>query len=140
MSLFSVFCVEGVTNIGKAAFYGCAYLSEVTLPASMQALGDNAFALCSMMQKLTVNAVVPPTIEDKTFEQVSTDMPVYVPEVSVPAYKADQYWGRMNIIGAETAVENINSDAAAIRKQMIDGKLFIIRDGKTYSVQGQELR
>lgn len=138
--LRSIEIPEGVTSVGKAAFYGCAYLTEVTLPASMQALGDNAFALCALMQKLNVNAVVPPTIEDKTFEQVSLDMPVYVPEVSVPAYKADRYWGRMNIIGAETAVDAINSDAAAIRKQMIDGQLFILRDGKTYTIQGLQVR
>ena len=131
---------EGVTIIGKAAFYGCAYLNEVTLPASVQALGDNAFALCSMMKRLNVNAVVPPTIEDKTFEQVSLDMPVYVPEESVQAYKADQYWGRMNIIGAETAVENISSDATSIRKQMINGQLFILRGDKIYTVQGQVVK
>ena len=88
---------EGVTEIGKLAFYACTYLNEVELPASVQALGDNAFAQCSRMEKMHVKAIVPPAIESKTFDQVSRLMPIYVPDGSVTAYKADTYWGVMNI-------------------------------------------
>ena len=131
---------EGVENIGKAAFYGCAYLQNAVVPASVQAIGDNAFALCSKMQQMEVRAVVPPTIEAKTFEQVSREMPVFVPAISVAAYKADQYWGRMNIVGQETAVENTTHDANVSRKQLVNGQLLILLGGKTYNVQGLEVK
>lgn len=88
---------EGVTTIGKLAFYACTYLDEVELPASVRSLGDNAFAQCSRMKQMHVKAVVPPAIESKTFDQVSRLMPIYVPDASVAAYKADIYWGQMNI-------------------------------------------
>ena len=130
---------EGVTEIGKAAFYGCSYLKDVTLPASVQAIGDNAFALCSKMAKLQVAAVVPPTIAAKTFEDVSREMPVYVPVASVPAYKSDPLWGQMNIIGIETAIEEVGF-APAASKILRDNQVLILRDGKTYTVQGQEVR
>ena len=88
---------EGVTTIGKLAFYACTYLDEVELPASVRSLGDNAFAQCSRMKQMHVKAVVPPAIESKTFDRVSRLMPIYVPDASVAAYKADIYWGQMNI-------------------------------------------
>ena len=130
---------EGVTGIGKAAFFGCTYLKDVTLPASIRAIGDNAFALCSKMEKLQVAAVVPPTIAAKTFEDVSREMPVYVPVASVPAYKSDPLWGQMNIIGIETAIEEVGF-APAASKMLRDNQVLILRDGKTYTVQGQEVR
>lgn len=131
---------EGVTEIGKAAFYGCAYLKEVTLPTSIRAIGDNAFALCSKMAKLQVAAVAPPTIAAKTFEDVSRKMPVYVPEESVEAYKADPYWGELNIIGGLSAVESIESTSATPTKVLRNGQLLIQRDGTTYTIHGQEVR
>lgn len=138
--LASIAIPEGVTTIGKAAFYGCAYMQQLALPASLRQMDDNAFALCSRLQKITVDAIVPPAIAEKTFFEVNPQTPVYVPEASVSAYKADQYWGRMNIVGAETPVVDATADAPAIRKQLINGQLLIIRNGHTYTVQGQQLQ
>ena len=39
-----------------------------------------------------------------------------------------------------TAIENLAAPANEMRKVMIDGKLYILRDGKVYSVQGQLIR
>ncbi len=39
-----------------------------------------------------------------------------------------------------TAIENLVAPANELRKVMIDGKLYILRDGKVYSVQGQLIR
>ena len=39
-----------------------------------------------------------------------------------------------------TAIENLVTPANELRKVMIDGKLYILRDGKVYSVQGQLIR
>ena len=41
---------------------------------------------------------------------------------------------------ASTAIENLVAPANELRKVMIDGKLYILRDGKVYSVQGQLIR
>ena len=130
---------EGVTEIGDGAFYGCAYLADVSVPASARIIGDNAFALCSKMVKLTVNAVEPPAIAAKTFEEVSRTMPVYVPATSISAYMADPLWGQMNIIGSATAAETTGI-APAASKVLRNGEVLILRDGKTYTIQGVEVR
>ncbi len=42
---------------------------------------------------------------------------------------------------ATTAVENISADGdTAVRKVVRDGQVYILRNGKTYTVQGQEIR
>lgn len=139
--LASLALPEGVTTIGKAAFYGCAYLQELSLPASVQQLGDNAFALCSRLKAINVAALTPPSIAEKTFFEVNPQTPVYVPKASIDSYKANPYWGKMNIIGAENDVVSPTIHGQSVcTKLLLGGQLLILRDGKTYTAQGQELR
>ncbi len=133
---------EGVTEVGHAAFYGCTYLKEMTLPSTVQDIADNGFALCAKLQKIHVEATTPPTIQAKTFFDVNRQIPVYVPDNAVEAYKADPYWQEFNIIGksnAPSAVDNISSPDANTHKLLRDGQLLILRDGKTYTITGQKL-
>ena len=131
---------EGVTEVGDAAFYGCTYLEDMVLPSTIQEIGDNGFALCAKLQKIHVEATTPPTIQAKTFFDVNRQIPVYVPDNAVEAYKADPYWQEFNIIGksnAPSAVDNISSPNADTNKLLRDGQLLILRDGKTYTITGQ---
>ena len=42
--------------------------------------------------------------------------------------------------GTEDAISDISIDDSSLRKVIRDGQLFILRGGKTYTVQGQEVR
>ena len=42
--------------------------------------------------------------------------------------------------GTTTGVENINTNLESVRKQIVDGQLVIIRDGKAYNAQGAQLK
>ena len=133
---------EGVIEIGKAAFYGCTYAQAAHLPASVQSIGDNAFALCSKLTRMDVDAVLPPEVENKTFYEVPTEAPVYVPEESADTYKSHAVWGRLNIQGrsnAPTAIDNniVKENATKILR---DGQIFILRGDKTYTLTGQEVK
>ena len=134
---------EGVTEVGDAAFYGCTYLEDMVLPSTIQEIGDNGFALCAKLQKIHVEATTPPTIQAKTFFDVNRQIPVYVPDNAVEAYKADPYWQEFNIIGksnAPSAVDNISSPNADTHKLLHNGQLLILRNGKTYNVMGAEIK
>ena len=37
---------EGVSSIGRYAFYGCSNLTSVTIPNSMTSIGSSAFGRC----------------------------------------------------------------------------------------------
>ena len=134
---------EGVTEVGDAAFYGCTYLEDMVLPSTIQEIGDNGFALCAKLQKIHVKATTPPTIQAKTFFDVNRQIPVYVPDNAVEAYKDDPYWQEFDIQGeskAPSAVDNIPSAVTNTKKIMRNGQLLIIRDGKTYNTMGAEIR
>ena len=134
---------EGVTEIGDGAFYGCVYLEDMVLPASVQEIGDNTFALCAKVQKITVNALTPPTIQAKTFYDVNRRIPVYVPEEAVADYKADDLWKEFNIIGydAPSSIGNTQVQADGTAQKIIrDGQVLIQRGEKVYTLMGQEIR
>ena len=134
---------ESVTEIGDAAFYGCTYLEDMTLPSSMRKIGDNTFALCSKLQKIHVRALVPPTIEAKTFEDVDRATPVFVPKGTLERYQADEYWSEFfNMAEYEAPTGNLNTnadEANGMRKVVRNGQVLIIRGDKTYNMMGQEL-
>ena len=44
-----------VTGIGNRAFYGCADLTEVTIPQSVTSIGERAFTACRNLNSLTIN-------------------------------------------------------------------------------------
>ena len=135
---------EGVTEIGDGAFYGCTYMEELTLPASVQSIGDNCFALCSKLTKIKCAAVVPPAIQAKTFYEVKRQIPVYVPDEAVANYKGDMYWQEFNIQAASQqdsqGIENVQGDEVQSTKVVKDGQVLILRNGKTYTMQGQEVK
>jgi hypothetical protein len=103
-NLLSVEIPEGVKTIGDAAFYGCTYLEDITLPSSVERIGDNGFALCNQVKRMEVRATTPPTIEAKTFYQVSRDIDFVVPAEARNAYAQDEYW--REFIQEATNVEN----------------------------------
>lgn len=135
---------EGVTKVGDEAFFDCTYLKELTLPSTLAEAADNSFALCSKLKQIQVNATRPPLIEARTFEEVDRSIPVYVPDEAVVAYEDDIYWKEFNIQGKSNLpsdVDHVEADNNNnIQKMVSNGQLIIIRDGKYYTVMGQEVK
>ena len=137
---------EGVTEIGDGAFYGCTYLKNLNLPASVQSIGDNGFAFCSKLQKMVVHAVTPPDIDYKTFEEVSRQTPVYVPDESVDEYENHPLWKEFFIQGSSNMPQGLDEISSSLqggdRGKLIyhDGQIFILRGEKVYTVTGQEVK
>ena len=50
----SAVIAEGVTSIGKYAFYGCSSLKSVTIPDSVTSIGRYAFESCTSLTSVTI--------------------------------------------------------------------------------------
>ena len=81
-----------VTAIGRRAFAECTALESVTLPESLQEIGEEAFADCPLAG-ITSNAATPPSIHENTFSYATyTAAELHLPEGAEEAYRAAEGW------------------------------------------------
>ena len=83
--------LNGVTQIGKYAFYNAKGFTSITVPSSVSSIGSSAFEGCSGLTSITVDRATPPTLGLNVFG--NTDKyPIYVPQGSVDTYKTATNW------------------------------------------------
>jgi hypothetical protein len=88
---------DGVTTIGKTAFWYCTGLTSVTIPNSVTTIGEWAFWGCTGLTILTIENATPPEVRGGPFEGISENITIYVPAESVEKYKAAEGWSDMRI-------------------------------------------
>jgi len=135
---------NGVTTIRQCAF-GYSVLTSVTIPSSVTDVDPNAFYNCSGLTSITCEATTPPACGEGCFYNVDKTIPLYVPKGKVEAYKdpSANGWKDFNNIQEiqSTAIDQISQEPTAKSQKLIkDGQLLILRDGKTYTVTGQEVK
>ena len=69
---------DGVTSIGKYAFFWCSGLTSITIPNSVTSIGEHAFANCSGLTSITIpNSVT--SIGDGAFSSCSGLTSITIP-------------------------------------------------------------
>ena len=131
---------NGLITIGGCAFSNCSGLQEITLPASVATLGGAALADCTALTKITSLATTPPTAETAfVFQNVNTEIPVYVPKDCASAYSNAAGWSVFtNYIEFDpTAIDQtIDKSQMSNAKYINNGQLFIQQGDKIYNAQG----
>jgi len=135
-----------VTEIADGAFLNNTTLTNVTIPASIVSIGNNAFAGCTSLKSITVNIIVPLNLSsaaaralvraytrslgDDVFEGVDKNTCIlYVPEESVDAYKAAPVWKEFrNILPIKNST-GING------VEVSDGEVFDV-----YNLSGRKVK
>ena len=143
--LTSVTIPNSVTTIEGYVFRECNQLANVTIGSGLTYLGLCAFWNCTALTSITCNAVTPPKCYGSCFYEVDKDIPVYVPEGTVAAYKDAEEWNEFNNIqeiGGATGIDQVTNDQSQMTngKSFSNGQLLILRDGKVYTVTGAEVR
>ena len=83
-SITSVTIEEGVTTINASAFKEASSLQFLTLPASLTAIGDEAFRSCDALEAIYFNGTTAPTCGENAFngnsawDKIVTSCKVYV--------------------------------------------------------------
>ena len=144
-SLTSITIPNSVTSIGGDAFYGCSSLTSITIPNSVTSIGNGAFYGCDKLVDVYCYATTPPAIgSEDTFSNYNAFL--YVPCESKKAYMVDAVWGNFKYIEciSSEGIEDISSSSlqGGDRGRLIlrDGQIYILRNGKTYTMQGQEVK
>ena len=52
LDIVEIEIAEGVTNVGRCAFYGLKYVSKVTLPSTVTAINDYGFYMCFLLKNI----------------------------------------------------------------------------------------
>lgn len=86
-----------VTLINSYAFNYRDKLTSVVIPSGVTNIEMYAFYMCSGLESITIEAIVPPTISEFSVFDGTNDCPIYVPSESVNAYKTawSQYASRI---------------------------------------------
>lgn len=99
VSLQNIKLPSNTTSLAGTVFQGCSSLESIDIPATVSSIGSNCFVSCPSMQYAIVRAITPPTLGNGTaFGARGTTYPIYVPDESVNAYKAANYWNGEFII------------------------------------------
>lgn len=145
--LTSLSIPNSVTSIGESAFAGCTMVQHLTLGEGVTTIDASAFANCPYLIEVKAKMKLPPVIEASVFTGCGdlSGITCYVPEGSLAYYQKLDVWKEFNLaekdFSEEDAIETTNNDAAvSIRKELRDGQFLILREGKMYNVQGQEVR
>ena len=143
-SLTSVTIPEGIKTIGDGAFYSCTALPTITLPSTVTVI-DASFEDCTGLTSITCKAVEPPVAHNEVFKNVPKTIPVYVPAGSVNKYKTASKWEEFgDYIQAipGTAIDETTKHKSEIinHKYISSGQLYILRDDKTYTILGAEVK
>ncbi|MBO7458103.1 MAG: leucine-rich repeat domain-containing protein [Paludibacteraceae bacterium] len=157
--LTAIVIPNNVTHIDNQAFYACSAMTSLTIGNSVANIGNNAFKNCSGLESITCQRITPPSCGNTCFDGITNTIPVYVPNGTVTDYKNDAKWSYFtNIQGADlpTGIDEVtvpdngqitndqspmtNHQSPMTNKFFRDGQLFILRDGKVYTVTGQEVK
>ena len=107
-----------VTGIASETFKDNKNLTSITIPSSINSIGDAAFSGCENLKEITVYADEPIALGSNgvsVFEGVNLETCVlYVPETSIDKYKADEIWGQFkNILAITAGITDIKLDEEA---------------------------
>ena len=138
---------EGVTSIGASAFANCATLQTLVLGSTVKKINENAFYNCENLIAIYNYRPSPTNALSTAFDGVDKfECVLYVPEASLSMYQNAAVWRDFYSIEAiqstPTAIDatNATGNIEGCQKYLSNGQLLILRDGKTYTVQGQEVK
>ena len=136
-SLTEITIPAAVTEIGNYAFEDCTHLETVRMEGNTRLIGNFVFAGCMNLSEGEFYAPAKmPQISSNTFEGVKNSMKVIVEGGYESEYQQDENWGRFFM---PTSVENVENSYRHARKVMIDGAIYIEKEGHYFDILGNEI-
>jgi len=106
-----------------AVFSGCSGLASINIPASLTRINDYMFYNCTSLSEITLHDKI-------TYIGAEDGSLIVTKDVTVSC----------TFMTGATAMEQTGDNKLCNRKVMIDGRIYILRNGRTYDVIGAELK
>lgn len=121
---------EGVKEIGAYAFDGCSAMNSVTMPSTLQSVGDRAFADNVSLDMVRVRAEAVPELGEDVFAGVNqSQATLYAPETTIHLYANAEQWKEFVIVGEPLGVGD-NRNGVEM-KSYFDGAVLCIDASET---------
>ncbi len=135
---------EGVTSVGNSAFANYTTLEEIHLATTIKRIYEQAFYNCENLVNIYCYRDVPCVVYNNTFDGIDKfSCTLHVPGASIEMYKAATGWRDFYYVVAlpehPTAIDNTSAESKA-EKYVKNGQILIIRDSKTYTLTGQQVK
>ncbi len=113
---------EGVTRIGRLAFYDSYCLNTVSISKSVTSIGENAFSGCTGLASIIVESEIPASLTNPVFSDVNKNTCILlVPAGSKSVYEIAQGWNEFkNIVEMDTDISTLDN---AIYVDQVDGRI-----------------
>ena len=128
------YTVAGIANNG----FENTGLTEITLPATINYVGLNAFKGCNGLVSITCSAVLPPSVDLSSFdEDVYNKATLNVLESSVEDYENNAVWRKFKM-GALSGIESVRNDAHDA-VQVVDGCIIAPEGCEVFDLYGHSI-
>ena len=128
------YTVAGIANNG----FENTGLTEITLPATINYVGLNAFKGCNGLVSITCSAVLPPSVDLSSFdEDVYNKATLNVLESSVEDYENNAVWRKFKM-GALSGIESVTNDADDA-VQVVDGCIVAPEGCEVFDLYGHSV-
>ena len=117
---------DGVTTIGREAFYNCKNLKVIKIPGSVTAIGNNAFQYCGSLDTVEVEWDAPIIVSSGMYTASSiAEATLSVPEGSKNAYETADIWNGFGSIVERVTVANEHVAYEQVKASYTNGMLFV---------------
>ena len=83
---------DSLRSLELGAFYSCQSLRSVTLPASLERIGDFCFHHCDSLTEVRNYSDTPQPITNVFRDTIGLKRTLYVPSQSIDLYRKAPYW------------------------------------------------
>ncbi|MDY4740946.1 MAG: leucine-rich repeat domain-containing protein [Alloprevotella sp.] len=109
-SLTSITIPNSVESLGDYCFSNCSGLTSITIPNSVTSLGEYCFLECSSLTSIYMIPSTPPITGDGIFDDTPLET-VYVVDVNAKrVYLAQEPWNYYAIVVMPTGIEELETD------------------------------
>lgn len=114
-------------SYGESPFHNLTNLTVVNIGEKVKSLSNYLFSDCTRIREINTLAIPPPSLDATTFNNVSKNIPVYLPASSRKDYVFDPYWSEFSRIYVKEGEDNTDYSDKKMVSIMTVGSGYVLK-------------